>query len=178
MVPNLPAGLGAAVLIVQHMPAGFTRSLAQRLDAMSALSVREAEQGERVETDHVYLAPGGYHLRVVAGGGGAPHVSLDQGPTVWGVRPAADPMFASIATLFGTRAVGVVLTGMGRDGAEGLRVMRHHGAGSIVQDRASSIIYGMPNAALLHAGADVVTPLTGVASAVVDLLVTHRGATT
>jgi two-component system, chemotaxis family, protein-glutamate methylesterase/glutaminase len=170
VVPALPGSLDAAVLVVQHMPAGFTRSLAQRLDLLSPLTVREAESGEVVRAGHVYLAPGGRHMRVTRGL--EPTILLDDEPPVWGVRPAADPLFRSVAAAFGERAVGVVLTGMGRDGADGLRALRDAGGRGIVQDRESCIIYGMPKAALQTAGADRIVPLDRVATAIVELLAT------
>jgi two-component system chemotaxis response regulator CheB len=170
VIPNLPADLRAAVLIVQHMPAGFTKSLAARLDLMSPLDVAEAVDGEAIQTNRVYLAPGGMHMRVVAGTRGARRIALDSAPPVWGVRPAADPLFSSVAYHFGRAAVGVVLTGMGRDGAEGLRMMREAGGQAVVQDRPTSTIYGMPQAALQRAGADRVAPLGEVAPAIVSLL--------
>jgi two-component system, chemotaxis family, protein-glutamate methylesterase/glutaminase len=124
----------------------------------------------------VYLAPGGRHMRVVGDGTRARRIALDDGPAMWGVRPAADLLFASVATSFGRQAVGVVLTGMGRDGSEGLHTMREAGASAIVQDKESSTIYGMPLAALQRAGADRVAPLTDIAPAVVQLLSTRRAA--
>ncbi|HKO15438.1 MAG TPA: chemotaxis response regulator protein-glutamate methylesterase [Gemmatimonadaceae bacterium] len=169
VVPQLPRELDAAVLVVQHMPAGFTRSLAQRLHAMSRLAVAEAVDGEPIETDRVYLAPGGCHM-LLGGTSGAPSIVLDRSPPVWGVRPAADPLFRSVAALFGASVVGVVLTGMGRDGADGLRVIRGAGGHAVVQDRATSTIYGMPQAALQHAGADRVAPLPDVAASIVAML--------
>ncbi|MHB1862026.1 MAG: protein-glutamate methylesterase/protein-glutamine glutaminase [Gemmatimonadaceae bacterium] len=168
VMPGLPRTLDAAVFIVQHMPAGFTRSLAKRLDAMGPLPVHEAEQGQVVESGHVYVAPGGHHMRVV--GGAEPTIALLDSAPVWGVRPSADPLFHSVAELFGPRAVGVVLTGMGRDGADGLRAIRDAGGRAVVQDRATSTIYGMPQAALQQAGADRVAPLGGVAAAIVEQL--------
>lgn len=169
VVPALPADLDAAVLVVQHMPAGFTRSLAQRLDAASPLAVREAADGDPVVAGRVYLAPGGRHMRVDVADG-APRIALDDSPPVWGVRPAADILFRSVARHWAGACGGVVLTGMGRDGAEGLRLIHGAGGWRVVQDRATSAVFGMPAAALQAAGADAVVPLGAVASTIVEML--------
>src|SRR5690242_1629898 len=174
VVPNLPRLLGAAVLIVQHMPAGFTKSLAQRLHAMSKLPVSEAEAGEPVLVDRVYLAPGGLHMSV-AGSSGAATIALADSAPIWGVRPSADPLFRSVAERFGHEVVAVVLTGMGRDGADGTRAIRNAGGRAVLQDRATSTIFGMPNAALQVAGADRVASLTEIAPAIVAMLQGARG---
>lgn len=165
LVPRLPASLAAAVIVVQHMPAGFTASFAARLDASSALPVVEATGGEAIRTGHVYIARGGRHLLVRRGADGL-HLAADDSAPVWGVRPAADPLFRSVASHFGPRSVGVVLTGMGRDGAEGLRVIREVGGATLAQDQATSVIYGMPRAAAPFA--QEILPLEALAEAVAE----------
>ena len=171
IIPRLPADLGAAVIVVQHMPREFTRLLSSRLDSMSPLWVGEAISGKTLRENRVYVAPGGQHMRL-NGSRGSATIQLDNTPPMWGVRPAADPLFFSVAEAFGSAAIGIVLTGMGRDGAEGLKRIRDAGGTGIVQDRDSSIIYGMPQAALAAAGADRVVTVEEMASTITELLST------
>ncbi len=164
IVPPLPGDLPAAVLIAQHMPALFTASLAERLHAASELEVAEAEDGEPLRPGRVYLAPGGRHLEAARGPDG-PAARVHAEPPVNGVRPSGDVLLASVARVFGPRAVGLVLTGMGRDGAEGLRAVREVGGATFAQDRTTSVIYGMPAAAASHASS--IAPLGEIGPAIV-----------
>ncbi|QIA27874.1 chemotaxis response regulator protein-glutamate methylesterase [Thermaerobacter sp. PB12/4term] len=138
----LPAGLPAAVVIVQHMPPGFTRALAEHLDATSGLTVAEAWEGAPLCDGWAWVAPGDYHLLITAAG----TLRLDQGPPVHGVRPAADITFASVPEELARRALVLVLTGMGADGARGAQQLHRRGARVWVQDAASCVVPGMPGA--------------------------------
>lgn len=169
IVPRLPRRLAAAVLVVQHMPAGFTKSLAQRLDTVSPIRIDEAEAGEPIVHGRGYVAPGGFHMTVRDEGEG-PVIGLDTSASLWGVRPAADLLFRSAAELFGASTVAVVLTGMGRDGAEGTRAIRDAGGRALIQDRETATIFGMPHAALQCAGADRVVRLTDIGDAIAEFV--------
>ncbi|GLQ06957.1 protein-glutamate methylesterase/protein-glutamine glutaminase [Sneathiella chinensis] len=140
-----------AVMVTQHMPGSFTQSFADRLNRLSRMTVCEASPNQRVLPGHVYIAPGGRHLEVARSG--ANYIChIHDGPLVSGHRPSVDVLFQSAARVAGANAVGVILTGMGRDGAEGLLAMRQAGASTLGQDKASSVVYGMPRAAF-EAGA-------------------------
>lgn len=158
LLAQLPADLGVPVLVVQHMPPVFTTMLAQRLDRSSPFAVREAVDGDTPRAGEVLIAPGDFHLRVAAVPGGV-RVRLDQGPQENFCRPAVDVLFRSAAEVYGGRAVAAVLTGMGHDGLEGVRVLADHGARILVQDEASSVVWGMPGAVALAGLADETVPL-------------------
>jgi two-component system chemotaxis response regulator CheB len=166
---SVPSEIDAALLIVQHMPRGFTAGLAKRLTQATQMDVREAKDGDRLIAGRAYVAPGGRHMKVVPGNDGA-HIALDDGPAMWGVKPAADPLFISVAKVFADASCGVVLTGMGRDGALGLSAIREGGGGAIVQDKDSSAVYGMPHEALTHAGADRICAPAAMGAALAELL--------
>jgi two-component system chemotaxis response regulator CheB len=169
LLPALPKAFPAPILVVQHMSAGFTASLAARLDKDCGNRVKEAEQGEILEAGTIYLAPGDWHMAVERSGG-VVKVKLDQRPPILGVRPCVDVLFQSVAEAYGPKAVGVVLTGMGRDGAKGLKAMKAREARTLAQDEASSVVYGMPRAAYASGAVDQVLPLGRIAAAIAELL--------
>ncbi len=156
---------GPAVLIVQHMPPGFTRAFAERLDQESPLEVREAQDGDRVEAGRALLAPGDMHLRLREDGRGY-CVEVTLGPFVSRHRPSVDVLFRSVAQLAGSRAVGVLLTGMGDDGADGLLAMRNSGASTVAQDEATSVVFGMPREAIRRGAAGEIVPLPAIAETI------------
>lgn len=154
----LPAN-SPAILITQHMPAGFTRSFVKRLDGLCAVEVHEAEDGQRVMPGHVYLAPGGVAHMKLARSGANYVVQLEYSEPVNRHRPSVDVLFHSAAQVAGRNAVGVILTGMGKDGAQGLLAMRQAGATTFAQDEASCVVFGMPREALLIGAAEQAVPL-------------------
>ena len=162
LIPRLPSPLGAGTLIVQHMPAGFTASLATRLDAASPLNVREAAGGETLAPGVALLAPGGAHLRL----DGQRHAQLSDDAPVGGLRPRADFTIEDAAKLYGPRTVLVVLTGMGRDGLEGAKAVRAAGGRILVEAESTCTVYGMPRAVAEAGLADEILPLDELAGAI------------
>jgi two-component system chemotaxis response regulator CheB len=161
LLPALPARLGEGTLIVQHMPAGFTGSLAARLDKMSRLHVREAALGDQLEPGTALVAPGGSHLRL----DGTRHARLTDEAPIGGLRPRADLTIADVAAAWGERTLLVVLTGMGRDGAQGARAVRAAGGRVICEAAETCTVYGMPRAVVEDGLADLVLPLDEMAEA-------------
>jgi two-component system chemotaxis response regulator CheB len=151
-----------AVLITQHMPPGFTRSFAARLDSVCRMTVSEAQDGERVLPGHAYVAPGGRHMKLALCGANYV-IALDDGPPVNRHRPSVDVLFRSIAAVAGQNALGVMLTGMGRDGASAMLEMKLTGAFNIAQDEASCVVFGMPKEAIAAGAVDEVLPLSQIA---------------
>ncbi|UCD53635.1 MAG: chemotaxis response regulator protein-glutamate methylesterase [Phycisphaerales bacterium] len=156
----LPANAPGTV-VVQHMPAHFTTSFAQRLDGECAMSVKEAEDGDRVVPGRVLIAPGGWHM-VLCRSGANYYVALKNGPPVCRQRPSVEVLFNSAAKYAGANAVGAILTGMGDDGATGLLNMRQAGAHTIAQDEQTCVVFGMPKEAIARGGAEEIVPLDRV----------------
>jgi two-component system chemotaxis response regulator CheB len=165
VLPQLPATLPVPVLLVQHMPPVFTRQFAQRLDRLCALRVVEAADGSPLLPGTVHLAPGDHHL-VVRGGARGPHTGLSQGPPENFCRPAVDPLFRSAVSVYDGAVLGVVFTGMGADGRNGAGEIRSGGGTVVVQDQATSVVWGMPGAIAQAGFADEILPLDRIAEAI------------
>jgi len=175
VLTELPADM-PAILITQHMPPGFTTSYAKRLDSLSRIRVKEAVDGERVLPGHAYLAPGGFHLSVERSG--ANYLArVRDGEPVNRHRPSVEVLFESAARVVGPNALGVMLTGMGADGAQAMRLMHDAGSYNICQDEASCVVFGMPREAIARGAAHEVLPLSRIAAALVARLKSTAGAT-
>lgn len=166
---RLPAD-SPGVLVTQHMPEHFTKTFAQRLDGLCRISVKEAVHGERILPGHAYVAPGHSHMLLARSG--ANYVTeLNQGPPVNRHRPSVDVLFRSAANHAGKNAIGVILTGMGNDGAAGMLEMRERGAHTIAQDESSCVVFGMPREAILMGGVTETLPLTDITQRILALMV-------
>ncbi|MCD6296695.1 MAG: chemotaxis response regulator protein-glutamate methylesterase [Deltaproteobacteria bacterium] len=165
MPPNAPG-----ILVVQHMPANFTTSFAERLDELSAMTIKEAKDGDSLVNGVALLAPGNYHM-LLKRSGAKYYVQVKKGPLVHHQRPAVDVLFQSVANYAGSNAIGVILTGMGADGALGLLKMKEAGARTVAQDEKSCIVFGMPKEAIKLGAADKVVPLNSVGKTVLNMIV-------
>ncbi|MFH1747999.1 MAG: chemotaxis response regulator protein-glutamate methylesterase [Planctomycetota bacterium] len=168
MMPAFPSDF-VPILITQHMPAEFTAAFAKHLDNVCNMNVREARHGELLSQGTVLVAPGNQHMKLVRQGGQL-RIQLDGGEKVSGHRPSADVMFDSVSRACGRRAIGVIMTGMGHDGADAITRMRQAGAWTIAQDQETSLVYGMPHEAVKKDGADHVLPLSKIPIAISRLL--------
>lgn len=168
LIPQLPASLRVPVMVVQHMPPMFTRLLAERLDSLSPLRVVEASHGMEVHPGTVYVAPGDHHMRLRRSGN-LLFTALDQGPQENSCRPSVDVMFRSLTASLGKDVLSVVLTGMGADGLLGTQALKAAGGYSLVQDEASSVVWGMPGAVAEAGLADGVFPLAALGPEIVRL---------
>jgi len=168
IIPRLPAGFPASIFITQHMPAGFTKSLAERIDSLSKIRVREARNTEMVEEGVAYIAPGDFHMTV------APAVlakgiivKVDKKPLNTLHRPSIDVMMSSVAATYGAKAVGVILTGMGQDGIKGMSLIKRQGGQTIAEDEFSCVVFGMSKMAIESGCVDKVVPLSRMAATIV-----------
>ena len=175
LLAPLPAGM-PPILIAQHMPAGFTRSFAQRLDALCAIGVKEGEDSEPLQVGHAYIAPGGVHM-TIASRAGRLETRLSQDPPINRHRPSVEALFRSAAAAAGHHCIGVLLSGMGADGAQAMVELRAKGAYNIVQDEASCVVFGMPKRAIALKAVHEVLPPPAIAQRLVELCMPQAGAT-
>ncbi len=173
--PQLPANM-PPIVIVQHMPKGFTAPFAKRLNSISNLTVGEARDGEPLVRGHAYVAPADHHLEVERSSNGFV-ARISTGPRVRYQRPSVDVLFQSVAETVGDQAIGVLLTGMGDDGARGLLALRRAGAHTLAQDEETSAVYGMPRAAVALGAAEFVVPLDQIPDKIVSLLLSRKPVT-
>lgn len=166
VITQFPQNMGVPVFVVQHMPAGFTKAFADRLDSNSKIKVLEAEDGMNVEKDTVYVAPGGFHMEVWRD----KRIHLNKEPAIWGVRPAVDKLFISASKVYGENIISVILTGMGRDGAQGTVEIKENGGITLSEDESTCTIYGMPKAAYATGKVDLVLPIDKIANEIVKII--------
>lgn len=169
IITKLPGNLPCGVVIVQHMPPGFTKSLAERLNSLSSVSVKEAENNDVIRPGLVLIAPGDYHMTIEIEGG-KKVVKLNQNPPIGGHRPAVDPMLDSVARVYGAKTVGVILTGMGHDGAKGIQNIKKQHGYTIAEDQTTAVVFGMPKAAIELGVVDKALPLPEIAAEIVRSL--------
>jgi two-component system chemotaxis response regulator CheB len=170
VLTSLPPDISVPILVVQHMPAGFSRSLAERLNELGPLPVAEASHDSRLEKGRVLLAPGGFHMTIGPRG----DVKLDTNPPECGVRPSVNPTMESVTNVYRSATLGVVLTGMGSDGTRGAQLIRAAGGEVLVEDEASCVVYGMPKSVIEAGYADYVAPLSQVASDIARMCQRNR----
>jgi two-component system chemotaxis response regulator CheB len=173
LISSFPADIPAAILVVQHMPAGFTASLSKRLNSKTALKVKEAQEGDTVEEGTVLVAPGNYHMEIVQktiNGRKKEVVHLSCGPKELGSRPSVNALFRSIAPIYGSKIISLVLTGMNCDGADGAEEIKKMGGKVIAEAQSSCVIYGMPREVVRRKLADFVLPLDKMAEEIIEMV--------
>lgn len=166
VLTKLPENLGVPVFVVQHMPEGFTKVFSERLDKACKMKVVEAAEGMRISNDTIYIAKGGQHMTV----GSNNLIHLNEEPPIWGVRPAVDKLFNSAIKVYRGNLISVILTGMGRDGADGTANIKDNGGITISEDKSTCTIYGMPKAAFETGKVDLVAPLNEIAENIVKII--------
>jgi two-component system chemotaxis response regulator CheB len=172
VIPLLPSNLQAPVLVVQHMPAGFTKSLAERLNSQSMLRVREAGEGDMIQTGTVLIAPGDFHMIIKQqkiNGELREVIGLTKGDKVQGVRPSVDVLLESAARIYKENSVGVILTGMGCDGSDGIKKLKLAGGKVIAEDESTCVVYGMPRSVIEQKLADYILPIHKIAQSIVQI---------
>ena len=170
IIPFIPGDIPASILIVQHMPKGFTKSLAERLNNLSQINVKEAEQDETIKPGYAYIAPGNFHMKLVQEGHSIYKIRLTNDNTVSGHRPSVDVMMNSLTDLSLNNLIGVILTGMGSDGSEGMRRIKELNGYTIAQDESTCVVYGMPKAAVGLNCIDAILPINEIAARIMKVV--------
>lgn len=173
LIPHLPATIPCPIIIVQHMPPMFTESLAMKLHEDSALQVIETKGGEILTAGYIYIAQGGKHLILREHSAGGFYLALNENAPVNNCRPSVDVLFQSVATVFKGKVLAIIMTGMGRDGTEGVRLLKQNGAKCLIQDQESSVVWGMPGSIYEAGLADEIVPLTSLSHRIIQLVVSR-----
>lgn len=169
ILPLLPHDINASIVVVQHMPPKFTKSLADRLNSMSNINIKEAEEGDILNRGWCYIAPGDYHMEVVKEGGSLV-IRLNQEPPTMGLRPTVDILMKSVASIEEYAKTGVILTGMGSDGARGISEMKKRDSYTIAQDESTSVVFGMPKSSIATNNIDEILPLNRIANRIINIV--------
>lgn len=172
VIPLLPSTLDASVLVVQHMPPVFTKSLAQRLDSQSMIRVKEAVEGDVIKPGTVFIAPGDFHMTIrqqKINGELSEVIALTKSDKVQGVRPSVDVLLESATPIYGQNSLGVILTGMGSDGSDGIKKLKKAGGKVIAEDESTCVVYGMPRSVIEQKLADYILPINKIAQSIVDI---------
>ncbi|MCR3757758.1 chemotaxis protein CheB [Clostridium felsineum] len=170
VITKFPKNMNVPVFVVQHMPVGFTKAFADRLNENSEMEVREATDGEVYRRGVVYVAPGGYHMELDS----SSRIKLTTEPPIWGVRPAVDKLFISASKIYKSHIVSAVLTGMGKDGSNGTEIIKNNGGVTISESETTCVIYGMPKAAFETGKVDIVLPIENVADEITKIVQGYR----
>lgn len=170
VLPLFPKDFPAAILVVQHMPKGFTGPFAERLNQLSKMEIKEAENGEVIRAGTAYIAPGGLHMKAIKKKVTEVNIALSEQPIDLLHRPSVDVMMLSVAVAYSGRCLGAIMTGMGNDGLEGMKAIRKSGGKTIAQDEESCIVYGMPKAVVDEGLADKIVPLSSMAGEIVNMV--------
>lgn len=165
-ITAFPSNFPGAIIMVQHMPAGFTKSLADRLDQESNLNVKEAEENDTLKPGSALIAPGGKHLEISKSG----RVTLNEKETQWGVRPCVDYMMETLAPVYKENIIGVILTGMGHDGAVGMETIKKYNGYGIVEDKSTALVYGMPSSTIEKGAYDKILPLNKIPAQIIKII--------
>lgn len=166
VITKLPISLNVPVFVVQHMPVGFTKAFADRLNDNCVLTVVEAQEGMAIENNKVYIAKAGFHMEILAN----KRIGLNSQPSIWGVRPAVDILFKAASKVYGSHLLSVVLTGMGKDGADGTKTIKTNGGITISEDKSTCVIYGMPKVTFETGMVDMVLPLDQVSKTIIKIV--------